>query len=114
MVASGELPIASRTAPTTRSGVAEAVRDCFQSENSVYPLGGETSLNFGLSAKTPGLGLSLAGLRRVVDFPARDMTITVEAGITIGELNTATAAERLAFPVDVPFPDTGMGRFAIT
>ena len=29
-------------------------------------------------------GLSLAGLNRVVDYPARDMTITVEAGITHG------------------------------
>jgi FAD/FMN-containing dehydrogenase len=40
----------------------------------------ERASTFGLPAKAPGKGLSLAKLNAIVDYPARDMTITVEAG----------------------------------
>ena len=38
------------------------------------------------SPTRPGIGLSLAKLNRVIDYPADDLTITVEAGMTIAEL----------------------------
>ena len=68
----------------------------------IYPIGGGTSLDYGLPAARPGIGVSLAELNRVVDYPARDMTITVEAGITMAELaddaggRAAMAADRRA------------------
>ena len=43
-------------------------------------------LDYGLLPKAPGVGLSVAGLARVIDYPARDMTVTVEAGIRVAEL----------------------------
>jgi glycolate oxidase FAD binding subunit len=100
-----EIPIARRVAPVTRQDVADAVRDCFESATPIYPLGGETSLDFSMPVKAVGLGLGTSGLHRVVDFPARDMTITAEAGITLAELLQATSKEGLQFPVDVPFPE---------
>ncbi len=99
------IPLNLRVTPSTKKEVAEVVRDCFGSASAVYPLGGETSLNYGLPAKTAGTGLSMSALTRVIDFPARDMTITVEAGITIKELNDDASKEGLQFPVDVPHPD---------
>jgi glycolate oxidase FAD binding subunit len=42
---------------------------------------------------------------RVIDYPAADMTITVEAGMTIAELNRQLAAQRQWLPVDVAWPD---------
>ena len=42
------------------------------------------------------LGLVLAGLNRVVDYPSRDMTITVEAGITMAALAAELAARGAA------------------
>ncbi len=42
---------------------------------------------------------------RVIDYPARDMTITVEAGITIAELQKILAAENQELPIDVPQPE---------
>ena len=44
----------------------------------------------------------LEGLNRVIDFPARDMTITVEAGIRIAELNRILAMENQRLPIDIP------------
>lgn len=105
MPAAVENPIARRVLPSSREEASEVVRGCFESGTAVYPLGGETSLGFGLPAKAAGLGLSTVGLNRVIDFPARDMTITAEAGITLAELLRITPAEGLQFPVDVPFPE---------
>lgn len=67
----------------------------------MYPLGGETALGFGLTPQTPGVGLSLTGINRVVDFPARDLTVTVEAGLTLAALNSTLAEEGLCLPIHV-------------
>jgi glycolate oxidase FAD binding subunit len=62
-------------------------------------------LTYGLPAKEPGLGLSTAELTRIIDYPARDMTITVEAGVTMATLAATLAAEGQQLPIDVPFPE---------
>jgi glycolate oxidase FAD binding subunit len=41
-------------------------------------------------------------LNRVIDYPARDMTITVEAGIRMAELTRILNAENQRLPIDVP------------
>jgi glycolate oxidase FAD binding subunit len=62
-------------------------------------------LDFGLPPARPGVAVELRALDKVIDFPARDMTITVEAGITIARLNEITRAEGLHLPIDVPEPE---------
>jgi glycolate oxidase FAD binding subunit len=96
------LPIQSTSTPSTQDELAEVVKSCFAADTPIYPIGGATSLNYGLLPKTPGVGLSLSALKRVIDYPARDMTITVEAGITMAELSRTLAAEKQQFPIDVP------------
>jgi glycolate oxidase FAD binding subunit len=96
------LPIKNSLAPTDQGQVAAALAEAFASDVPVYPIGGGTSLDFGLPAKTPGIGLSLAGLNRVVDYPARDMTVTVEAGLSMKSLAELLATERQRLPIDVP------------
>ena len=81
------------------------MRSCVQTRTSIYPVGGGTSLDYGLPAKEPGIALSLSNLNRIVDFPARDMTVTVEAGVTMRALAETLAAEKLQLPVDAPQPD---------
>ena len=41
----------------------------------------------------------------MIDYPARDMTITVQAGITLGRLQDLLAAENQRLPIDVPRAD---------
>ena len=69
-----------------------------------------TALDYGARPTRPGIGLSLAKLNRVVDYPARDLTITVEAGLTIAALRKRLAAERQRLPVDVPQAGSGHRR----
>ncbi len=90
--------------PTSVAALGELVRQA-TTERPVYPFGGRTQIVLGRTPTKPGLAIDLRGLDRVVDFPARDMTITVEAGITIAALQTLIAAENLRLPIDVPQSD---------
>jgi glycolate oxidase FAD binding subunit len=47
----------------------------------------------------------MARLDRVLDYPARDMTVTVQAGITLARLLELLAAENQRLPIDVPQPE---------
>ena len=67
----------------------------------IYPVGGRTVVSFGLPPLQPGISLCTTNLARVIDYPARDMTITVEAGIRMDELAKVLAAERQRLPIDV-------------
>jgi glycolate oxidase FAD binding subunit len=51
------------------------------------------------------LAADLRGLNNVIDYPARDMTITVQAGITLERLGSVLRAEKQRLPVDVPRAD---------
>ncbi|HKD36764.1 MAG TPA: FAD-binding oxidoreductase [Pirellulales bacterium] len=91
--------------PEDQAALAATVRAAYEASTAVYPVGGRTSLNYGLPAARAGIELSLAKINRVVDYPARDMTITVEAGITMAALAATLAAERQRLPIDAPHAD---------
>ena len=61
-------------------------------------------LDYGLPPSRPGRALDLRALDQVIDFPARDMTITVQSGITLSALETILAKENLSLPIDVSRP----------
>jgi glycolate oxidase FAD binding subunit len=87
--------------------IAEAgrlVRECRAAGRAVYPVGGRTMLDLGLPPKKPGIALDTTALAAVIDYPARDMTITVQAGIAVAELDRVLANEGQWLPVDVPLP----------
>src|SRR6516164_4095164 len=67
-------------------------------DRALYPLGGRTMLDIGLPPSKPGIGVDLRNLTQVVDYPARDMTITVQAGITIARLQELLRTEKQRLP----------------
>lgn len=95
----GPIPIQR---PATVAEAGRWVRETRAAGNAVYPVGGRTMLDFGLPPTKPGIALDTTGLNSVIDYPARDMTITVQAGITLDALNKALAVENQWLPVDVP------------
>lgn len=99
------LPLTETVTPADQAAVADLLRTASIAGTPIYPIGGATNLDYGSDAARQGQGLSLAGLNRLVDYPSRDMTITVEAGVTIAELSSRLAAERQRLPVDVPRPE---------
>jgi glycolate dehydrogenase FAD-binding subunit len=98
----GPLPVVR---PHSVAEVGEIARTAAADGSALYPVGGGTMLDYGLPPTKPGTAVDLRGLDRVIDYPARDMTITVQAGITISGLQDVLKAERQQLPVDVPFPD---------
>lgn len=97
-----ELPITETLAPDSTDQVAQVLKDAHASETAVYPIGGGTSGSWGLPARREGIGLELQGLNEVLDYPARDMTITVGGGITMANLQATLAPESQRLPIDSP------------
>ncbi|HVX09661.1 MAG TPA: FAD-binding oxidoreductase [Pirellulales bacterium] len=103
--AEDQLPLSSLSEPPTQEDVVDQVRDAYAAETPIYPIGGGTSLAYGLPGRSPGIGLRLTGLNRIVDYPARDMTITVEAGITLTALGEELGRQGQRLPIDAGEPD---------
>ncbi len=91
--------------PASIAELGEQVRRAAADGSALYPVGGRTMLGLGLPPTCPGVVLDLRRLDRVIDYPARDMTITVQAGISISRLGELLAAENQRLPIDVPRPD---------
>ena len=87
----GPLPVHS---PTSTSEASQLVREAATAGHAVFPVGGRTMLDLGLPPARTGIALSTTKLAGIIDYPARDMTITVQAAV----------------PTD-PFslPETGIG-----
>lgn len=100
------LPLTETIAPADQPSLVAAVASAYEGGTPIYPIGGGTALDFGLPPSRQGLGISLAQLNRVIDYPARDMTITIEAGITMRALAETLAAERQWLPIDAPLSET--------
>ncbi|HJT77552.1 MAG TPA: FAD-binding oxidoreductase, partial [Gemmataceae bacterium] len=98
----GPLPVA---APPSVPELGDLVRRAAAQGQALYPLGGRTMLGLGLPPARPGLGVDLRALDQVIDYPARDMTITVRAGIPLARLAEILAAENQRLPIDVPRAD---------
>jgi len=69
---------------------------------ALYPVGGGGMLGLGNRPSRAGLAVDVRPLHQLIDYPARDMTITVQAGITIAELRKLLAPEHQQLPIDVP------------
>jgi len=97
-----QLPLLDTLTPADQNEAAAIVRTAFADKKPIYPLGGGTMLDRGACPQRPGLGIWLAKLCHIVDYPADDMTITVQAGVTFDRLAAALAEHRQWLPVDVP------------
>lgn len=62
-------------------------------------------MSLGMPPAKPGQAVDLRELTSVIDFPARDMTVTVQTGITIQSLRDILAKENLRLPIDVAQAD---------
>jgi glycolate oxidase FAD binding subunit len=105
MITSNNLPLSEILAPGDAAAAAEGVRAAAKERTAVYPLGGGTQMHYGMPPTRPGVGISLEKMNRLVDYPADDMTVTVEAGMTFAALTQILAKNRQCLPVDVSQPE---------
>ena len=69
--------------PASVEELADVVRRAASAGQALYPLGGRTLLGLGNRPAKAGIGVDLRSLDQVIDYPARDMTITVQSGMTV-------------------------------
>ncbi len=91
--------------PGTVSELGDVVREARAVKQAVYTIGGRTLLHIGSPPARAGVVADLRRLDHVIDYPARDMTITVQAGITLERLQALLRRENQRLPVDVPQAD---------
>lgn len=80
---------------------------CYATENnlSVIPSGSGTKLGIGNLAKKTDLVLSTNRLNKVLEYEPADLTVTVEAGIRLTDLQTVLAEHKQFLPLDPPYGD---------
>ncbi len=91
--------------PASVPEVGHLVRQQRAQKQAIYPVGGRTTLDLGCPPLKHGIALDTTALSPVIDYPARDMTITVGAGIPVAELQNVLAKEGQWLPIDVSQPE---------
>ncbi len=91
--------------PASGAELCELVTRTRAAKHGLYPVGGRTTLDLGFPPTKPGVACDTTALNSVIDYPARDMTITVQAGVTVAALQAELAKEGQWLPVDVPSPE---------
>ncbi len=91
--------------PRSVDQLREEVARLGQARAAIYPQGGGTALDYGNPPTREGAVIETTALDRVIDYPVADMTITVEAGMTLDALQAILAKENQRLPLEAPFPD---------
>lgn len=95
-------PLRSVYHPATVGELSEMVRDHAARGEPLYLQGGQQSLRYGATATREGCGVDLTGFNRCIDYPAEDLTITVETGMTFREVSAILAEKNQRLIWDVP------------
>lgn len=89
--------------PRTVAELAACVRDAVAAGHAIVPHGGGTGQDYGYPLRTgPFTLLNVSGLNRIVAVEPGDLTITVEAGATLADVQAALRPHGLFLPLDPP------------
>ncbi len=95
------VPVAA-VRPADADGVAAVMAWAHRRGVAVYPSGGRTLAQLGNNPARPGIALDLTRLNRLRDFQPADLTVSVEAGMTIAQLDAALAQDGKHVPIAAP------------
>ena len=98
-------PATATDRPENIEALCQLVTDRVTQGLAIYPQGGGTSLDYGEIPRQPGVALDTRSISRVIDYPAADMTVTVEAGITLAALREVLATENQRLLIEAPEPE---------
>ncbi len=100
--------------PKTADHVAALVRLAGQHGFPLIGFGAGTSLEGHVNAPFGGVAIDFSHMNRVIAVRASDMDCTVEAGVTLAQLNVELRASGLFFPVDPGAEHATLGGMAAT
>jgi glycolate oxidase FAD binding subunit len=88
--------------PSSVEEAGAVIREARSRKEGIFPRGRGTQLEVGYPPSRSGIILETTAWQQVVDYPSRDLTITVQAGISVGQLQAVLAEQGQWLPVDVP------------
>ena len=91
--------------PRTERELAAILCEANQTGRAVMPRGGGTKLEWGNPPARADLTLSTARLNRVIEHAGGDLTVTVEAGCTVAELQRTLALHGQRLAADPLWPE---------
>jgi glycolate oxidase FAD binding subunit len=91
--------------PADVEELCQVVREQVAGGHAIYPQGGKTSLDYGRAPGRPGVAIDTTSIGQLIDYPFADMTITVQAGMTLTALRRILAEHQQRALVDAPLPD---------
>ena len=90
--------------PPTIKDLSEVVSIANEEGLAIIPLGGGTQRSLGNPPRRYDLTLDMRGVDRLVQYEPSDLTVTVEAGMSLAELDEILCAEGQFLPLEVPRP----------
>jgi glycolate oxidase FAD binding subunit len=87
--------------------VAGALRAAAQAGLAVIPRGQGTKLSLGNPPRAGQVALSLAKLNRILEYMPEDLTVTVQAGARLAEVQAVLAQRGQQLALDPPFVERG-------
>lgn len=94
-----------RVRPQSIAEVQDVLRQAQGAGQSVIPWGGGTGQDYGLPPRKAEVLLDLSALSALVAHEYADMTVTVQAGMTLANLQAQLALHGQFLPLDPPHPD---------
>jgi glycolate oxidase FAD binding subunit len=82
--------------------VAEVVRFATKQKLALIPCGARSKLGIGMPPARYDIALDMSGLRQIAHYDAGDLTLSVDAGMPVRELQRALAAKKQFLPLGVP------------
>jgi glycolate oxidase FAD binding subunit len=97
-----EMTPAVAAAPSSLAQLQQALTEAHKSRLSVVSIGGGTHLGAGNFPSAYDLALLLARMNRVIAHESADLTVTVEPGVRLRDLQALLAAHGQFLPIDPP------------
>lgn len=91
--------------PANEAELARVLEYANRAGMLVAPRGGGTKMDWGTAAQAIDLMISSAKFARILEYAPADMTVTVGAGVTIAQLQSALALHRQRLALDPMLPD---------
>jgi glycolate oxidase FAD binding subunit len=88
--------------PATIDDLARVVADCARANEAMIVWGGGTQQHLGGVPRRYDVAIQTTRLNRIVEYAPDDLTVTVQAGMTLGALQDELATRNQFLPLDPP------------
>lgn len=91
--------------PADVVALSQVMAACYQSGATVVLWGGGTQQQLGSLTSKPDIVIVTRRMNSVLKYEPNDLTVGVEAGMTLAELQTLLASHNQMLPLDAPLPE---------